>query len=291
MGGLTHYWLSKSPLVVRSRCGGVEVLRSKARDLYQGPECAACWEEGDGSTDPFAGQEEEPVLCAVPLGNLSPLRGFIMDAKEGGVFVGVVERIPSSRGYVTVMYADPRGGRRHNFKDREGDPVEFVDGGFRRAEWSAGTLVRPLLEDDGMSDEKQIGLVEAPGGPAPSADNIKATIANMKAKVAAKIAKPVGKPKAGNPVGKPKGAAKPVAKAKTPKEPKEQRPCLCACGGTTGGKFVPGHDARVKGWFKKIAAGDEEFTFNKLPKSLQKLVVDVKGVKKALTRPIKELGD
>ena len=271
---LTHFWVAKSPLVVRSKCGGVEALRARVRDLYRGRECPACFGPED---------EEAKVLCAVPIGDLAPLTAFLMDAKEAGIIVGVVERVSPSRGYAAVQYVElNKPGESHEFNDRDGNPVEFTDGGYRRSEWSAGTLVRPLMED-GMSEE-QNALVEAPGGPAPNPVSIKERVAAMKAKAAAKVATK-GKPVAKAPKGKVAG------KAKTPKEPKEQHPCLCACGGLTGGKFVPGHDARVKGWFKKIAAGDEEFTFNKLPKSLQKLVVDVKGVKKALTKPIKELGD
>lgn len=32
--------------------------------------------------------------------------------------------------------------------------------------------------------------------------------------------------------------------------------CQCGCGGTTGRYFVPGHDARFKGWLKRIARGE-----------------------------------
>lgn len=39
---------------------------------------------------------------------------------------------------------------------------------------------------------------------------------------------------------------------KKPIQPKEGQPCLCGCDGTTaGGKFLPGHDAKLKGIFQQ----------------------------------------
>jgi len=64
---------------------------------------------------------------------------------------------------------------------------------------------------------------------------------------------------------KPNGAAKPLygaaAKAKAnsgsrPKPVKTVRACGCGCGGETMAYFVPGHDARYKGWLKKLASGE-----------------------------------
>ena len=37
-----------------------------------------------------------------------------------------------------------------------------------------------------------------------------------------------------------------------PREGRQFRPCLCSCGGTTrGGRFLPGHDARLHGELKR----------------------------------------
>ncbi len=37
-----------------------------------------------------------------------------------------------------------------------------------------------------------------------------------------------------------------------PREGRQPRPCLCSCGGTTkGGRFLPGHDARLHGELKR----------------------------------------
>jgi hypothetical protein len=58
-----------------------------------------------------------------------------------------------------------------------------------------------------------------------------------------------------------KSAAKKVkAKAKAngaakSKAPKTVRDCVCGCKTQTTGFFAPGHDARVHGWIKKLAAG------------------------------------
>lgn len=64
------------------------------------------------------------------------------------------------------------------------------------------------------------------------------------------------------------GGAKParVRKEKVAKVPK---PCRCGCGGQTTAFFVPGHDARWKGWMKKIELGKMEL--KDLPAPTQKM--------------------
>lgn len=86
---------------------------------------------------------------------------------------------------------------------------------------------------------------EAAPAAAPSAD--KAAVAKLKAT-----------PK--------KGEAK-VAKAK--KLPSTQN-CLCGCQLETGGKFRPGHDARVKGWLKEVEMGKKKLS--ELPEPVQAVV-------------------
>lgn len=61
---------------------------------------------------------------------------------------------------------------------------------------------------------------------------------------------------------KPKGEARPLtgaaAKAKAgarEKAPRTVRKCGCGCGEETMSYFVPGHDARYKGWLKKVGDG------------------------------------
>lgn len=40
---------------------------------------------------------------------------------------------------------------------------------------------------------------------------------------------------------------------KRQRKPKPARPCSCGCGGETkGGRFIPGHDSRLKGWLLRI---------------------------------------
>lgn len=91
--------------------------------------------------------------------------------------------------------------------------------------------------------------------------------------------KPVGKPKKQAKVtdikeGKDKAAAKKAtapAKKETPaKAPKEKGDCVCGCGTKTGGTFAPGHDGRVHGWMKQVAAGTKKL--KELPESAQKYI-------------------
>jgi len=55
-------------------------------------------------------------------------------------------------------------------------------------------------------------------------------------------------------------ASKAETKEAVAKEPrvakvKAQNACKCGCGGLSGGHFVPGHDAKFKGWLLKIERG------------------------------------
>lgn len=57
----------------------------------------------------------------------------------------------------------------------------------------------------------------------------------------------------------PKAAKMPkAAKVGAPKAEKVMSPCKCGCGDKTGGHFVPGHDARFKGWLLAIERGDKK---------------------------------
>lgn len=66
-------------------------------------------------------------------------------------------------------------------------------------------------------------------------------------------------------------ALKAKAEPKAPKAPKlpTTQDCLCGCGLETGGKFRPGHDARVKGWLSKVEQGKYEGGFDALPDTLK----------------------
>lgn len=68
-----------------------------------------------------------------------------------------------------------------------------------------------------------------------------------------------------------KAEGKPAKAAKVPREKKEKvvRPCKCGCGGQTTAHFVPGHDARFKGWLLKIEKGEKKPT-EVLPESVFK---------------------
>lgn len=105
----------------------------------------------------------------------------------------------------------------------------------------------------------KLGAREAGAAPAGGASKIKATKVPVPAKDAATDAADKA------------GLAKLKAKA-APKAPKEKKlsttqDCLCGCGKETGGKFRPGHDARVKGMLYKVERGLEKF--ENLPEALK----------------------
>ncbi len=93
--------------------------------------------------------------------------------------------------------------------------------------------------------------------------------------VAGKSNKQLNSERAARLAQKPKGEARPLtgaaAKAKAnakPKAEKSVRPCGCGCGGETTAYFVPGHDARFKGWLKRV--GDGRMSLDDLQKAMGK---------------------
>jgi hypothetical protein len=54
------------------------------------------------------------------------------------------------------------------------------------------------------------------------------------------------------------GAAAKASANKKERPPKTVRSCACGCGEETLGYFAPGHDARFKGWLRKIEKGEGE---------------------------------
>ena len=65
-----------------------------------------------------------------------------------------------------------------------------------------------------------------------------------------------------------KAAAPPGEKKVRAKKEKTVKPCRCGCGGQTTAFFVPGHDARFKGWLVKVEKGEKKVS--DLPESVQK---------------------
>jgi hypothetical protein len=58
--------------------------------------------------------------------------------------------------------------------------------------------------------------------------------------------------RSGAPTDTPQGSGGPRRASERPREGRLPRPCLCSCGGTTrGGRFLPGHDARLHGELKR----------------------------------------
>lgn len=99
-------------------------------------------------------------------------------------------------------------------------------------------------------------VANAPVAPAKSAKDLnKERLEKLKAaKAAGATAKAAGA------TGEPK--------AKREKKVKEPKPCKCGCGGQTTAFFVPGHDARFKGWLLKVEKGAT--AVKDLPETVQK---------------------
>ena len=58
--------------------------------------------------------------------------------------------------------------------------------------------------------------------------------------------------RSGAPTDTSEGTSGPRRAPSGPREGRKPRPCLCSCGGTTrGGRFLPGHDARLHGELKR----------------------------------------
>jgi hypothetical protein len=58
--------------------------------------------------------------------------------------------------------------------------------------------------------------------------------------------------RSGAPTDTTQGSSGPRRASGGPREGRQPRPCLCSCGGTTrGGRFLPGHDARLHGELKR----------------------------------------
>lgn len=203
------------------------------------------------------------MIQAVPLSRLDPsFPLFLFDHGIGSVGVGIVEYMAA--GYAKVCYLLGKGKARE-FVDRDGEAHSFEGSGFVTSEWSTGTLVRPISKEEDMSDVVSSALVADAGEPVAE---VRRKVVKLQERVKSKTSASV------------KGKGKAPKPAKKEKAPKAANPCTCSCGGTTGGRFVPGHDARFYGWLQKVADGRMEF--KELPKPVQKALVDVKGARKEL---------
>lgn len=161
-----------------------------------------------------------------------------------------------------------------DFVDGDGNGHNFVAKKVKETDWSLGTLVVPIKEDGDMAENSDLGPEKEPGrftqGKALSLRK------SRQIKEEDEMAKSNGK---GN--GASLKPAKAAAKAATKvAKPTGDNPCRCGCGARVSKTYAPGHDARVFGWFKKVANGKMEFS--DLPKTIQREVGDVKGLKKEL---------
>ncbi len=52
------------------------------------------------------------------------------------------------------------------------------------------------------------------------------------------------------------GKLPPMPRLPRERKPKAGRPCACGCADETrGGRFLPGHDARLYGWARRVERG------------------------------------
>lgn len=152
--------------------------------------------------------------------------------------------------------------------------VEMVEGRIAKIVAEAAELDIVLVDPNADAPAETeapapVGKVKV-GGKAKDNPEEAQTMANKKA---------AGEKAAGKPSLKEQNATRLAAlkakKANEPKVAKEPRAkkldathdCLCGCGLETGGKFRPGHDARVKGMLYKVERGEAKF--DELPDTLK----------------------
>lgn len=108
---------------------------------------------------------------------------------------------------------------------------------------------RPVADDDDeddMAEAVNVGAVATDGGKPTKAQLNAARLAQIKANRAEDKAKREARTVKRAAEGKSKG---PVSR---------DNDCQCGCGGKTSKYFVPGHDARFKGWLLKIERGESK---------------------------------
>ena len=117
------------------------------------------------------------------------------------------------------------------------------------------------LEEEAMSEDKKTGATE---GSAAVASPIPEGGGTLKDQNKARRARLVDM----NEEKAKKRTEEQAAKPPRVKAEKKVRPCACGCGGQTTGFFVPGHDARFKGWLLKVERG--QMKVSDLPPMVQK---------------------
>lgn len=150
--------------------------------------------------------------------------------------------------------------------------VSFTSGGKTISVWSTVERVDPLsmggnsqeyrryvkmvaaLEEQGMASRRKAPPANAPGVGFSDFDSSSLTELESLANDGHSDGDDSATPESEGSTDMAKKAAK-AAKVKKVKTPRTVRNCACGCGGETTGYFVPGHDARMHGWIKKLGDG------------------------------------
>lgn len=190
---------------------------------------------------------------------------------------GSLYRLPSYRKdddgglYYCQLVTDSRAhlvsvrGRSKHVNVSPNAPLDEVDITTSRGILTSHELTRiiQLEEESIMSDEKAVAT-ETSAAASPIPEGVETKPKGLKAKNEERKARLLQM----NTEKKQKREEEKAAKPPRVKAEKKVRPCACGCGGQTTGFFVPGHDARFKGWLLKIERGTMEV--KDLPPSVQK---------------------
>lgn len=160
------------------------------------------------------------------------------------------------------------------FKDKNDVNHEYLGHRTRTVMWSLGTRVEVVQ----MPQLKRLSLRPVDDSVNEGEGHERVT-PELKEHVMGELAKS-GKSTGAAPKGVTPGQKKAVPAAKAKKAPKQKNPCQCGCGGETGGRFVPGHDARFYGWCKKIVEG--KLKLSELGEVPRKLIKTLDGAKALL---------
>lgn len=255
-----------------------EVDKQAALYTWGVVKCASGIQEGLFNSKVLPGMPWTGTLegCALFGGN--PCNGADYLRQERGCVTMVnggsaMAKAAAAKDLFTAGYRFTEGGRTSAILDRDGKlTLKDSEGGLEVfSSWK--DYVKEVMGDTPATGEDEIvsqlsltlGTPDKIPGAEPTGDSNKKENANM-ATAAKKVV-----------VAAPAKKAAPAA-AKQKKEA-VQNPCTCGCGTMTGGNFAPGHDARVHGWGKKIAAG--LMKYGDVPASAQKYLKE-HGVKQGI---------
>jgi hypothetical protein len=174
--------------------------------------------------------------------------GDLVRFRRGGrLRVFEVRRMGAAGAVIAPTARDPVTINGHTFQARGKEIVisdhaacERLDREDRKTDWRRGVDRRApgVIESKSRTNNRRSKAATRQGG--------KTMPAKAKSKVSAA------------PVPRDRTKKAKTAKKTAAKKAKGTFKCICGCGGTTGGYFQMGHDARFKGWLLKIRRGEGE---------------------------------